>query len=212
MSICVSGGLTNGWDCQLRWLRPAVRSWIQINGRYAKWWGGNDALYWYNERAAVGSFAAGAARADYHVLEEYNSMKRDSETAKRSGRTDLYVGKGSRHATLEAKLCWMAPDSSGETLLRVLDHARDDARKNALNTVRIGAVFYVVKAPKGDTTDASLTNRIERIREIGPDGLAWCFPRKTRKLKSEKTHLGQYVWPGVILALKVARGSPNSTS
>lgn len=43
-----------------------------------------------------------------------------------------------------------------------------------------------------------------RLAETKPDALAWCFPGITRDLRPAKKEHEGYVFPGVILALKVA--------
>jgi hypothetical protein len=198
-------GYDQPWPKTLAWLELAVKKWIAVNREYAEYADGGDALYWYNERAAIGSLAAGATRAGLLCLEEYVSVKtRETETKKGSGRTDLYLTDKKHQATLEAKLCWMSPGSDQKTLSGIMRAACEDARCNQEEVQKIGVVFYVVKTNKTHVAESILLKAVERVRDTNPRAIAWCFPAETRTLESEREERKDYVWPGVVMAMNVA--------
>jgi hypothetical protein len=190
----------------LHWLKPVLLQWIQINREYADAYAGDDALYWYNERANIGSLAGAAWKANIYAVEEYTAFKRPaSVTSKGSGRIDLYLADDHRDAIVEAKLCWVAPRTSPQTLRKAMANALKDARRDRDGEQKIGVVFYVMRVHENRAEETALREEVERVRQINPDGLAWCFPATARPLKSDKPeHIG-FVWPGVIMALKLAR-------
>ena len=197
-------GCDPNWAKPLSWLNPAVKGWIEANEQYAKYWEGYDALYWYNERTAVGSLAAGAARAGFRVLEEYASMKSRPETVKKSGLTDLYVGKAANDATLEAKICWVDAGCGQGKLSAALTAACSDARCNRGTKQKVGLVFYVMKMRCEDASEQSLKREINRVREVRSGAVAWCFPGPTRTLATDTKQYKGFVWPGVVMAMRIA--------
>jgi hypothetical protein len=69
-----------------------------------------DCLYWYNERANVGSLAAAIWKQKGFALEEYNSVK-GFKNEKRDGRIDLFFSYKTPNkridCILEAKMLWL---------------------------------------------------------------------------------------------------------
>ncbi len=82
--------------------------------------------------------------------------------------------------------------------------ALKDAKLDLDGEQKIGVVFYVMKVSADKINEKMLKSEIERVRKTKPDALAWCFPKATRQLESDKPELAGFVWPGVIMALKKA--------
>jgi hypothetical protein len=188
----------------IRWLESTIKLWTKINCIYATALKEEDALYWYNERPNIGALAAAAWKTNLLAVEEYAAMKRSRITGKQSGRIDLYIANSSIDACIEAKQCWVTPGTRLATLEEKMNAALRDAKKDDDAHQRIGVVFYTMRVRSYDTAESALRHEIERVREIKPDTLAWCFPKETRRLESEKPEHTGFVWPGVIMALKEA--------
>ncbi len=61
-----------------------------------------------------------------------------------------------------------------------------------------------IKAITDTISEKMLKSEIERVGETKPGALAGCFPKATRMLESERPENRGFVWPGVIMALKIA--------
>lgn len=190
----------------LEWLERTIDEWLEINCRYADVAKGQDTLYWYNERANIGALAGAAWKAGICAIEEYAALKKPkSATSKGSGRIDLYLTDESQDAIVEAKICWVAPGTEPMKLRVKMREACADARRDHDGDQKIGAVFYVMRVHQERVHEKTLIEEVERIRKTKPDALAWCFPAAVRNLQSERPEHKGYVWPGVIIALKVAK-------
>lgn len=191
----------------LKWLEGTIQKWLEINRLYTDIYQGGDALYWHNERANIGTLAGAAWKAGIYAIEEYGAPKKSKSTSKRSGRIDLYLTNESQDAIVEAKMCWVSPGTQSKTLESKMTEACTDAKRDHDGAQKIGAVFYVMRVHQEHVREKTLLAEVERIRMTAPDVLAWCFPAKTRDLQSGKLQREGYVWPGVIMALKVAAHS-----
>jgi hypothetical protein len=205
------GDLESNIEKKIGWLVPAIEGWVRINRKFSGTYK-TDAMYWYNERPSISTLAGGAFRAGLYVMEEYVTEKikrrRRAKGRKRvNGRIDLFIaGKRADHeAVIEAKMCWVRPGTHKETLARSMKEACGNALDTDEYGYRLGAVFYVVRLKKDNVSETELRRQVERVRNIKPHVIAWCFPEKCRSLQARKG--GKYVWPGVILAMKIAHGS-----
>jgi len=206
----VNWSVRGGWDPlprRIAWLKPAIRGWIKANTKYANSF--DDSLYWYNERASISALAAGAWTGGLFAIEEYTAFKTSAAVSrKRPGRADLYIGHedNRRHeATFEAKICWMRHGVELATLKKHLRSACSDARRYDEAEDRFGVVFFVVKMRSGSVSSAAIRDRIDRVRAIDPDVVAWCFPASSRDLSSKDRDGNIFIWPGVIMAMKAVK-------
>ena len=80
--------------------------WISINREYIEDSNFKDCMYWYNERACVGTLCGAIWKKGGVCLEEYSSIKAtfDKEKPKEFlGRTDLFFYLGNHNYLVEAK-------------------------------------------------------------------------------------------------------------
>jgi hypothetical protein len=189
---------------RLKWLEPVIKMWTKVHSNYADN-ETDDALYWYNERPNIGALAAAAWKTNMCAVEEYTAMKRHHITDKKSGRIDLYISNDHTSACIEAKQCWVSPGTRPVKFKETMTAALRDAKRDDDGFQKIGAVFYVmkIKATVDTINEKMLKSEVERVRETKPDALAWCFPKATRLLESSRPENEGFVWPGVIMALKV---------
>jgi hypothetical protein len=79
------------------WWRELLRGWGGLMDRYCE--DGEDAPYWYGERALTGLLAAAAwQRKAGWSLEEFTGRRRSG-----AGRGDAWIGVGADTYTIEAK-------------------------------------------------------------------------------------------------------------
>ena len=214
----------------LEWLEPVFENWEVAINRYVEILC-DDPPYFYNERPNISLLAAGAwltgAQNDSPgiALEEYSVKKGTS-----SGRADLYVCCGRYHCEIEAKQVWFNPGTSGDNLWRGaspnqgpkkrepntgIHGAYLDAKKLKGTNLSIGICFYPIRLPATSPVKAEVNGKInkmlERIRSMDfdrkgrtIDAMAWSFPTSMRT-ELIKTDFGNFIYPGLIVALKVAR-------
>lgn len=106
-----------------------------------------DLSYWYGERPLTGLLGAAAWLENGWSLEEYGVEHVGRSGRKRHRRVDLWLGRGTAAATVEAKTCWIDQDSDGEDRLRRKLRAAKRQLKKVDSTYRIGqavSVCYVV--------------------------------------------------------------------
>lgn len=134
-------------------LRPVFESWTEVLDAYCRRESYEDALWWYNERATLSSFAGAAWRVPskrWMAIEEFSSTKRKrakpmGKTADALspvegkvesgvvgvGRVDLYLSNGSTSFAIEAKQAWQPvkgrPGDGGTYMRKAIDGAWHDA-------------------------------------------------------------------------------------
>jgi hypothetical protein len=180
-------------------LRKVLSAWIRLNNRYFKSLR-KDAAWWYNERAALGIFAAAAWDAGGVALEEYSTKKGRGQTVWR-GRCDLFLKIGNSEFACESKMTWLALRATTRNRLNeTLDAAHVDAKKLPhYEGTRFGICFVPVYLPmkyEGDI-DKLLAEMQQEMLENNYDALAWCFPKKARHLS-----YGNELCPGLFVILK----------
>jgi|WetSurMetagenome_2_1015567.scaffolds.fasta_scaffold447464_2 hypothetical protein len=93
-------------DNSLEFMRPVLEKWIEINQKYVNEFENKDTLYWYNERANVGTLAAAIWKSNGMAIEEYNDEKRLGGE-KWQGRVDLFYKYNEKEIISEAKILWL---------------------------------------------------------------------------------------------------------
>ena len=193
------------WTPKLRSLYPILWEWTGLVQSISRDWAReNDCVWWYTERALVGTLAAAAWQCGGQALEEYSEDK--GRGAKRyTGRCDLYLYSRSTDFVAEAKLAWCEIGAQSESGMSSAANGLRDARKAArkLNggaDKRIAIAFAVPRYParqssQGEKRLSEWQANFRKHFSSGEAGaLAWIFPTTTRTLTHEK-----YVYPGVAL-------------
>ncbi len=192
----------------LRVLDPVLRKWIDGVEAYCSHYGGQDAPYWYNERANVGLVAAAAWRSGGLALEEYPQNKASRPGGTWQGRADLWLSVETHEFVIEAKQCF--PLLNGGTppktvVTKLLKAARQDATRSAVRNARsLGMVFVSPRSPKPfeDKRCSPLRDWIAELDSVDFDVMAWCFPETVRHLKSARTG---HIYPGVVAVARMPR-------
>jgi hypothetical protein len=187
-----------------RLLHPILASWTSTVEAYVKRLGHNDAPWWYNERATIGSLAAAAWAAKAVALEEYSTQK-GKDASSYSGRCDLRIHARSGSLACEVKQAWCGVGRRAKnghiTVKEALRRACADARSLTKNEGRrFGVCFAVPHLPPRDEDhiDTQLKIWLQQLSEIDYCSIAWVFPAKSRKLQNWRG----YYYPGVAVLFK----------
>jgi len=182
---------------------PLLEEWLVAIERFCRVTNGNDAPYWYNERANVGILAGAAWRCGRVALEEFQYEKGYKNKPKWLGRADLWLASDSHEELIEAKFGWCSLKSNNGVMnkaQKVLDSAAKDAcvsRKGDQDIVAIGVAFvpFFAKKRESKNLNALIEAAITDARMCNCHALAWCFPKHTRDAVSEN---GNFL-PGIVL-------------
>ena len=192
-------------------LSCVFESWFDVITQYEEQTHG-DAIYWYNERANIGAFAAALARnsiqKNISVIEEYSCMK-GKGADKGLGRADLSFCYRNQWYLVESKIKWLSLTPKGRSLENINSEACKDAVRSweqATWTMPLGMTFVVPSIQpkyKKQITEC-VKDIIKRIEEVGSsfDFWAYCAPGRLRELQSAK-HKNYY--PMVFLLANVVR-------
>ncbi len=187
------------WPC-------IMEEWMLAIERYTRIMNGEDAPYFYNERANVSVLAGAAWRSGWIALEEFQSKKGYRNKAKNNGRADLYFANESFEELIEAKFKWICLGSNNlsHMVQSTMKLATDDAKKTRANNKdmkSIGVGFFPVY--KKDTL---IKNRDELIKETINDflrqdyhAIGWCFPAEMR---DHVTAQSSTLLPGIVMIAK----------
>lgn len=200
-------------------LVPVIKQWKVLVEKYSDVNKAKDALYWYNERATLSTFAGAIWLSGGTVLEEFSSTKINSRKKesrkKKSGRTDLWFNWRGKEYIVEAKQISPSMDPRKTTVVNELEKYLKEACKDAKNFVpptghkkyiRMGVVFlspYLSRSyrNKQEIVKTKIFDlRGELSQKHGYRLLAWIFPPSTRKLQDTNDGL---IYPGVALVAKV---------
>jgi hypothetical protein len=191
--------------------------WISIQERSIRLTRGEDAMWWYGERACLGGFSGAVWRSGGFVLEEYSTEKLHMSQSpngtkeKSMGRGDMDFVMGGSKYTIEAKICW--PTLGGKSVLNNLKNAMNSAELDVKRVKaykgysRLAIVFASPRCGKGKDSDALVTDWIAEIRGLRGWTCAWVFPALGRQL----------IWadgrkyPGAALFIKYAGGTKPPT-
>jgi hypothetical protein len=202
---------------ELNRLKPVFDNWLKVLADYTKLT--NDAAWWHNERANVGTLAAAAWRTEnWCALEEFPTEKKvDGLTNDiKNGRCDLYITNEAISYAIEAKHCWKNVGTNAIKRVKGKDKVKDcfeEALEDAANLttdeadIRLGACFVVPYFPKAEykkLSDEKINKRLEEWLESikkdnSPDACAWLFLKKEKgvEINNEK-----FIYPGVCLLIK----------
>ena len=177
------------------------RGWVE---RYTDEVDPQDALYWYNERANVGTLAAAAARTGSYALEEYRTPKAH-ESEQWPGRADLWLRCGSRQYIAEAKhlpvSSAMKPGTLSTTVDAYLKAACADAACHPPSDGcrELGVVFvvpYLARSSHGRRSDYVQTFQAT-MGTMAIDTCAFAFPRGGGPVNASG-----YQYPGVACCVR----------
>lgn len=192
---------------RLRGLRPILKEWVAINRKLGREWsGGNDAPWWYNERASLSVFAGAVWRTGNASFEEYSELKRRGKRLK-SGRIDIWFSTRYHDFLGEAKYLQIGFTKDGGQIGAVeekMEEAKDDARDLPPDgyTRLLAIVFgepYLARNKKSELKDR-VEWLLEQARKVEHDALAWVFPNLRRIPGDDK-----WISPGAIVWIKEAR-------
>ena len=172
-----------------------IESWFEIihqyeeNTRYDYKHG--DAIYWYNERANVGAFAAALTRNNLSVIEEYSCLK-GKGADKGPGRADLSFCYRNVWYLVEAKLKWkkLALKSRQLNPEEIVTHACNDVEctwQQDKEAIPFGLTFVVPYIPSGHSRQINehVEDIIQQLEDKNPCDLwAYCAPGRLRRLQS----------------------------
>ncbi|PHS41203.1 MAG: hypothetical protein COA91_02490 [Robiginitomaculum sp.] len=186
-----------------------LMEWCDVINRYNEYYEGEDALYWYNERATLSTFAVAAGRKDFHVLEEYSGTKKKNGISF-EGRFDLYLAKKKGEYVFEAKQCWVSISPTATTTNKKIRKAKNSAicdanksKNNAGKKDTYGLVFIVPHIAKSFCEDQTnlIENFIKYIKEIDYDAMAYIFPKNAPTITKTSR-----LYPGVVCLLYCLKG------
>lgn len=115
-------------------LHEIFDSWCDINYEYITAHNFCDSMYWYNERASVGSLAGAIWRTGGLALEEFSANKSNDEN-KEMGRIDLYFTQNDICFIAEAKQKFISLSDNINfyaILKNKLDEAIDDTKRTSI--------------------------------------------------------------------------------
>ena len=151
-----------------------------------------DAIYWYNERANVGAFAAALARKGNAVIEEYSCLK-GRGADKGPGRADLSFCYRNHWYLVEAKLKWpqLYPASKSLNFEEIKDPACKDAKRTwqqDKGSIPLGLTFVVPHIHpqySGQITECVKHVALQLKDENQCNFWAYCAPGRLRELQAK---------------------------
>jgi hypothetical protein len=189
-------------------LRSILGRWIDLIDDYTNRHNRTDALYWYNERATLSTFASAVARSDWHVLEEYRAPKVRKGTMW-AGRADIWFARGKNEYVGEAKQVWVSLPGRSRTASGEIRAALARARREAVtarhqNSRQLGIVFAVpyIAASRHHGRAPLIEAFLSDLEAVDYDVLAYTFPDR-----AETVNEYGYLYPGVACIVRVPRRS-----
>jgi hypothetical protein len=195
---CVERADLPGWD-------DLLKKWFRILNDWES--DGQDAAYWYNERATTSTLAAAVWRCNGFALEEYRCSRLYGKQ-ERLGRADLWfklAGDTSEYV-VEAKQAWPStPKAMGTRATELLDAASEQLSHDTYEGAsKVALVFLALRRKEQpDSTGTFLEPFIEAARKVESEVLAWHFGPRVRALWSERAEAH---YPGVIVLAKSTTG------
>ncbi len=189
---------------KVRSLYSVLWTWTGLLGSTARGWvADDDCMWWYTERALVGTLAAASWMNGGQALEEYSTPK-GRGAKKYPGRCDLYLYTGSTKFVAEAKLHWCNVGVSGrggiDGVKEKLGIACGEARTlTGYGARRLGMVFVVPRYPWSRRSHGYelLSAWQTQLLKLRVGALAWSLPLAARNLRSTS-----YVYPGVAVIVR----------
>lgn len=171
--------------------------------RYSRVMGGDDAIYFYTERACVGALAAAAWRSGSVALEEFQLEKSTKKKAEWLGRADLYISSENHDDFIEAKYEW-ASMKPRRNLTDIFESSLKAALKDAKATYNrdkesayVGASFFpmYISESRESELEALIEQSIVAAKGSNAHAVAWCFPQSMKNFVSDNKNFN----PGVIM-------------
>ena len=212
-------------DKLLKGLTPIVERWMDLIEEYSSKMKNKDALYWYNERATLSTFAGAIWLSRGIALEEFSSTKikstRGKSTKTKSGRTDLWFYFNGKEYIVEAKQISPSMHYSEKD---IIDQLQNTLEKEACNDaaefsppkfhkkcLRIGVVFLTPYLPKSYKNKHEIKSKILALKKKIKERLKGkrdyhllAIPSSDSSLKLQDTSDG-LIYPIVVLVAKVVR-------
>lgn len=190
-------------DEKFQELEHVLESWILMIERYSNAHKGEDACYWYNERATLSVLAAAAWKTDGWVaLEEFPTEKVCKKTkGAKNGRCDLYISSGSNSYACEAKQAWHKFGDGPQAISCMLDAAWDDASELANDEAenRLAICFCIPSFPETPTYE-EINEWLEMCRKFNHVAFAYSFPSDSISLKAQKGE--ERIFPGAAVIIQ----------
>ncbi len=179
----------------MRDFAPIFQNWFEIHQTYK--WNNTDPLYWYNERANVGTFAGAVWRSGFHALEEYSSTKRPDEDQDKNfeklGRVDLWIYPNEMEYVIEAKqVREKVGDNFSGVINSALKKAVGDVAKSTegglVNVKYLGLTFIIPMLTAADRDDYTgwFKNYTDTSKEVKCDFFANWFQDVPLPIRDDK--------------------------
>ena len=182
--------------------KKLLYQWVKLTDKYCLEFEGNDAPYYYNERANISVLSGAAWTIGWLSLEEFQHQKKAKK--KRSGRADLYVSSVEQEYYIEAKFKSASLQSSKgiseiakETIALAIPDSRA-TRRGADGGTAVALAFIPVYLPvsQEEKLEECISKAVKEMLGAGFHALAWTFPLQMRNPKKDD----KYISPGVFLA------------
>ena len=190
---------------------PLLEEWLLATERYCRVMEGEDAPYFYNERANIGVLAGAAWRCGRIALEEFQHLKGFRNHPKTKGRADLYIAWDKGEELVEAKLRWLRLDLKSQKQIELsemlLASARADARKARGNDSWISCIALAflpcwLSVAKRNDLSENIEKTVRSFQMSKLAAVAWSFPNHSRDIESDQT--GNCI-PGIIMIAESCR-------
>ena len=183
-----------------------LEEWLLAIERYCRLMDGEDAPYYYNERANISVLSGAAWRAGWVSLEEFQQEKGYSNQKKKNGRADLWLASEKDSELVEAKYKWICMESNemARIINEIMESASDDVKKSRASSKNIKAIgigFFPVYKNKKHVQDIDklIESTINEFKKQNFHAMAWCFPKEMRGYVSKKSN---NMLPGIIMLAK----------
>jgi hypothetical protein len=191
-------------------LKSVLDEWRELTNR-EKWFFEEDATWWNNERASLSVFAGAIWRRKGLVMEEFATEK-TMRSEPKAGRCDITFRIRRKVFLGEAKQQWPlltkenVPENFEETNRLIKQACDESLRTKDSKAIHLGIVFITPRIHNGKMQflDDLLLDYINVLSARKDITLAWVFPRWARDLHSSESGFENYIYPGVVLAIKKA--------
>jgi hypothetical protein len=189
-----------------RVLVPVLEKWIELQDQLYSVLAPDNAPWWYNERASIGTFAAAVWLSQGVAFEEYVTYKHvKNSKSLGGGRGDIFFRLGKSEFRGEAKQIWGKLRGTKQQLVieRNLMIALEDSKRRPADdkASRIGMLFVTPNLPSSDkrNIDERIGSWVKSVTSIPNCACAWHFPEHARGLEDEDENK---VYPGCALFIR----------
>lgn len=193
-------------------LKNVLSKWIEVQDQLYYELSPNNAPWWYNERASIGSLAAAVWLCEGIAFEEYMTDKNVRDGCDKEelvgGRGDIFFRVCQTGFRAEAKQAWgkLRGYSQRSYIDKNLTNALEEARRRPVEKRehRIGILFLSPNIPEkfGDEIDEKIADWVKILQNTRDAACAWTFPAAARKHLSEDEHK---IYPGCAILIKAMR-------